>query len=96
LMLVLVGIATLPASFSSSITCVSASNAYSASSASAESSCSMASARETKVSDLARLITAALAKVGRGEVIVRHAGPRIGDVLRRYADMSKARRMLGC
>ena len=55
----------------------------------------IASARETTVGDLARLVTATLGRMGLRDVVVRHGAARIGDVLRSRADTSKARRMLG-
>jgi UDP-glucose 4-epimerase len=55
----------------------------------------IATARETTVRDLARLITTILVEFGLLDVAVRHKDPRLGDVMRTYADTSKARRMLG-
>lgn len=55
----------------------------------------IASARETTVGDLARLVTTVLARMGLHDIVVRHAAPRVGDVLRSRADTSKAQRLLG-
>ncbi|HEX6111891.1 MAG TPA: NAD-dependent epimerase/dehydratase family protein [Geminicoccaceae bacterium] len=55
----------------------------------------IATARETTVDEIARLLVELLAQAGLPRVPVRYAAPRTGDVLRSYADTTKAERLLG-
>ncbi|BBL78693.1 NDP-sugar dehydratase or epimerase [Rubrobacter xylanophilus] len=55
----------------------------------------IATGHETSVGELVELLLPALAAAGIKDVRVRRAAPRPGDVLRNYADTSKARRLLG-
>ena len=55
----------------------------------------IATARETTVADMARLVVEVMAEAGLPRVTVRHAAPRAGDAHRSYADTAKAERLLG-
>lgn len=55
----------------------------------------IASARETTIAELAATLVAVLGETGVTGVRIGHASPRVGDVLRTYADTSKAERLLG-
>ena len=50
---------------------------------------------ETRISDLVELVRDALASEGVADVGVRHADPRVGDMKRNYADISKIRARIG-
>jgi UDP-glucose 4-epimerase len=52
----------------------------------------LGSGREITINDLARQVAEV---AGRSEAVVEHDAPRPGDVLRLYADMSRARDLLG-
>jgi len=52
----------------------------------------VARGREVSIAEIARLLAE---QAGRPDARVRHADPRPGDVHRHYADISKARRLLG-
>lgn len=55
----------------------------------------IATNRETSVIEITELILDALADAGLEDVDVRHTDPRTGDVRENYADISKARDLLG-
>jgi len=50
---------------------------------------------ETTLSELVEKLVTALAEIGITPLEIRHADPRVGDVLRNFSDTSKARKMLG-
>lgn len=54
----------------------------------------IATSAETSVRELIDMLLPVLATAGIKDVEVRHAGPRQGDVMRNYADTSKAARLL--
>ncbi len=55
----------------------------------------IASARETTIAEIARLLAPILGRAGLPDVKVNHAPPRLGDARRSYADTTKAASMLG-
>ncbi|VAV82231.1 UDP-glucose 4-epimerase [hydrothermal vent metagenome] len=55
----------------------------------------IATHKETTVSEIATLISALIKQETGRQVQVVHKGARIGDVMRNYSDISKARRVLG-
>lgn len=55
----------------------------------------IATNRETSVIEITELILDALAEAGLEDVDVQHTDPRTGDVRENYADISKARELLG-
>lgn len=55
----------------------------------------IATGSETSVGEVVELLLPVLAAAGIKDVRVRRSAPRPGDVIRNYADTSKARRMLG-
>lgn len=55
----------------------------------------VATARETTVAELARLVPEVMAEAGLPRVAVHHAAVRVGDARRSYADTAKAERLLG-
>lgn len=50
---------------------------------------------ETTLTELVEKLVTALAEFGITPLEIRHADPRVGDVLRNFSDTSKAREMLG-
>jgi len=55
----------------------------------------IATGAETTVSEITDMLLPLLAEAGIKDVEVQNTSPRTGDVVRNYADTSKARRMLG-
>ena len=55
----------------------------------------IATARETTVAEVARLVADAMTEAGLRSVAMRHVAPRVGDARRSYANTTKAERLLG-
>jgi UDP-glucose 4-epimerase len=55
----------------------------------------IATNRETSVNEIAQMLSDLIREMAGLEVDIDYAQPRTGEILRNYADVSKANRMLG-